>query len=190
MQIVNVLKDMNMPFFKGESKPQRNIQQNKDNKNPISTTGEREMLLKGAVAAGIGFGAKLLFSLWENGFELESLWNLSDKLLKKNKKDNGNLLLHVGGFAAITVGFVGAVAALYTVLKTPQILYDGKINSFKKGKDMDVYIKSNKVEKELYEQINDKAKAATTEEKKVLAQQYLKLKAAKNPVPDFVQINN
>lgn len=65
-------------------------------------------------------------------------------------------------------------------------MYDGKVNAFKKGKDMDVYVKSNKVEKHLYDQMNDKAKEATPEEKEKLKQQYLKLKAAKNQTPDFV----
>ena len=92
----------------------------------------------------------------------------------------------MAAFVGLTAGFIGVVAGLYTLFKTPEIVYKGKVNAFVKSKDMDVYSKSNKVEKELYDQMNDEAKEATPDEKKVLAQQYLKLKAAKNQVPDFV----
>ena len=51
---------------------------------------------------------------------------------------------------------------------------------------MDVYIKGNKVEKELYTQMNEKAKTANKEEKAKLKEQYLQMKAAKNRIPDFV----
>ena len=53
---------------------------------------------------------------------------------------------------------------------------------------MDVYIKGNKVEKELYNQMNEAAKNADAAQKKHLALQYAKLKSAKNIVPDFVQL--
>ncbi len=38
--------------------------------------------------------------------------------------------------------------------------------------------------------MNEKAKKTTAEERKVLAQHYLKLKAAKNQTPDFIQSSN
>ena len=90
-------------------------------------------------------------------------------------------------FSQFRENFIGAVAAIYTIFKTPEIAYKGKVNAFVKGKDMDVYTKSNEIEKDLYNQMNDKAKNSTAEEKKVLAQQYLKLTAAKNQVPDSVK---
>lgn len=156
--------------------------------NPISKLGERENLLKATVIAGLGVGARALFYLWEEGFEFESLWKLGTKIVDKNKKGNKNKeLLYLGAFGALTIGFIGAIAAIYTLYKTPEIMYDGKVNAFVKSKDMDVYIKGNKVEKALYEQMNDKAQNATKEEKEVLAQQYLKLKAAKNQIPDSIK---
>ena len=60
-------------------------------------------------------------------------------------------------------------------------------NAFKKGKDMDVYIKGNKVEKELYTQMNEKAKTANKEEKAKLKDQYMIMQKAKNRVPDFIK---
>lgn len=156
--------------------------------NPISKLGERENLLKATVIAGLGVGARALFYLWEEGFEFESLWKWGTKIVDKNKQGAKNKeLLYLGAFGALTVGFIGAISAVYTLYKTPKIMYDGKVNAFVKSKDMDVYIKGNKVEKELYDQMNDKAENASEEEKKILAQQYLKLKAAKNQVPDSVK---
>ena len=53
---------------------------------------------------------------------------------------------------------------------------------------MDVYTKTNEVEKELYTQMNEKAKNADDEEKAKLKEQYLKIQAAKNQVPEFVDM--
>jgi hypothetical protein len=53
---------------------------------------------------------------------------------------------------------------------------------------MDIYIKSNEAEKELYTQLDEKAKQTNSEEKDTLKEQYLKLKNAKNKVPDFVNL--
>lgn len=157
--------------------------------NPISKRGERETLLKATVITGLGVGARALWYLTEEGFTLDGIFNASEKLVDKNKKGLTGAkrsLAHIGAFGALIVGFVAAVAVGYTIYKSPNIMYDGKVNAFKKGKDMDVYVKSNKVEKHLYDQMNDKAKDATAEEKEKLKQQYLKLKAAKNQTPDFV----
>ena len=161
--------------------------QSEEDKNPISKLGERETLLKTTVIAGLGFGAKALFYLWENGFEIEHLWDVSTKIAEKNKQAKSKPLIYVGAFVAVVGGFVAAVAALYTLFKTPEIVYKGMVNAFVKSKDMDLYRKSNKVAVELYDQMNDKANEATAEEKKILAKQYLKLKAAKNPTPDFIK---
>ena len=95
----------------------------------------------------------------------------------------------IGGPIAVIAGFVALMALGYTVYNAPKAIYNAKINTFKKGKDMDVYIRENAVETELYNQMNDKAKNATPEEKEKLKQQYTKLKAAKNVVPDFVKLN-
>lgn len=156
-------------------------------KNPINTAGERANLLKVTAVAGLGVGAKALLYFWEEGFEFQDLFNWGIKIVDKNKPGAKNKqLLYFGAFAALVTGFIGAVAAIYTLSKTPEIMYNGKVNAFKKGKDMDVYIKGNKVERELYDQMNEKAENATPEEKKILAQQYLKLKAAKNQIPDYI----
>lgn len=163
-----------------------------DDKNPISKLGERETLLKAAVIAGLGFGVNALWYLADDTFVLEDTFNMSRKLVDKNKKGLTGVrrsVTHLGAWAALCAGFVALMAVGYTMVKTPEVMYNGKVNAFKKGKDMNVYIKGNKVEKELYNQLNDKAKDASVEEKEVLSQQYLKLKAAKNQTPDFVNKN-
>lgn len=159
-------------------------------KNPISKTGERATRLKATVIAGLALGGRALLWLYDEGFIGEGLWYKSENIAKKNfKNETGSkqTLRTLGVWGAMIIGFIAVVSALYTLVKTPEIMYDGKVNAFKKGKDMDVYIKGNEVEKELYNQMNDKAKEATPEEKEILKQQYLKLKAAKNQTPDFIQ---
>jgi hypothetical protein len=163
-----------------------------DDTNPISKLGENQNLLLATVIAGLGLGARALFYLAEDTTVLERAFEISTKLVDKNKKNvkgKNKMLMHLGGWALVMGLFIAGFAALYTLFKTPEIRYKGKVNSFVKGKDMDVYIKSNKVETELYNQMNEKAEKATEEEKKVLSQQYLKLKAAKNQVPDSIKDN-
>lgn len=161
-----------------------NQNETNSNKNPISKTGERATLLKATVVAGLAFGGKCLLELFDGDFLFDDFINAGEKIAQKNKASG---LKQLGIWGGIIGGFVLAMAALYTLVKTPKIMYDGNVNAFKKGKDMDVYIKGNQVEKDLYNQMSDKAKEATPEEKEVLKQQYLKLRAAKNQTPDFIQ---
>ena len=159
-------------------------------KTPISKLGEREVLLKATVLAGLSAGGSALLWIVEDGWMIDILsdWgtNLVDKK-RPNVKGPKKLGFYLGATAALIGGFVAAVAAVYTLYKTPNIMYEGKVKAFTKGKDMDVYIKGNKVERELYDLMLEKVQNATKEEKKGLSQQYLKLRAAKNPVPEFVK---
>lgn len=164
-----------------------------DDKNPISTRGEEVTLLKTTVGAGLVVGLRALWWLCEEGFMFDITEGVGRKIVDNSAKLTGKSASsgkYLAAWAAVTVGFVAAVAAVYTLYKTPEIVYQGKINAFKKGKDMDVYAKGNKVERELYDQMNEKAANANFEEKKKLAEQYLKLRAAKNQLPDFIEGEN
>lgn len=190
MKVTNNLT--NNLYYAGSFSANPKESANKD-KNPISKTGERETLLKGVALTGLGVGARALWWLFEEGFEFESIYKAGSKIVDKNRKDvtgSKKELLKLGAFGALTIGFVAGIAAIYTLYKTPEVMYKGKVNAFVKGKDMDVYTKSNKIEVSLYDQMNEKAKNATPEEKEVLKQQYLKLRAAKNQTPDFVNVKN
>lgn len=161
-----------------------------DDKNPITKRGEEATLLKATVGAGLYVGAEALYYLTDGGFMFEELFDYSVNKVDKNAKLSGkppSAGKYLAAWAAVTAGFVAAVAAVYTLYKTPEIMYESKVNAFKKGKDMDVYVKGNKVERELYDQMNEKAANASFEEKKKLVVQYLKLRAAKNQLPDFIE---
>lgn len=184
MKIAKIQNDF--ANFRADNPSKSTEKKTAGDENPISKLGERETLLKATVITGLGVGARALWWLTEEGFAFDGLYNASEKFVDKNKTGVKRSIAHLGAWAALIVGFVAAVAVGYTIYKSPNIMYDGKVNAFKKGKDMDVYVKSNKVEKHLYDQMNDKAKGATAEEKEKLKQQYLKLKAAKNQTPEFV----
>ena len=63
-------------------------------------------------------------------------------------------------------------------------MYQGKINAHKKAEEMDVYLESNRVEKDLYNEVGQKAKEAkTSEEQEKVRQQYTKLQMAKTKPP-------
>lgn len=162
-----------------------------DTDNPISKKGEKAKLIKMTFLGGLAVGARLLFELMDGDFVFDELADKAGKIVDKqhgNAKGWSRALLGIGAFAGLVAMFVGGFALLYTLFKAPKINYDGNVNAFKKGKEMDVYTKTNEVEKELYTQMNEKAKNADDEEKAKLKEQYLKMQAAKNQVPEFVDM--
>ena len=94
----------------------------------------------------------------------------------------------IGAFVGLLAAFFAGVAILYTAFNAPKIAYESKVNSYKKSKEMDVYVKANEAERELYTQLDEKAKMSDKEEKFQLKEQYLKMKNAKNQVPEFVNL--
>ena len=189
-----------MPSFKADKK----VQHPEKDENPISRNGETMNLIKGTFLCGLAVGGKLLLELVDNGdFVVESIANASDKkqpldmkefannLEKKYNANKGKRAMYaIGAFVSITAALLCGFAILYTAFNTPKIVYQSKINTFKKSKEMDVYIKANEAERELYTQLDSKAKEADSEEKEHLKEQYLLLKNAKNQVPDFVNLKN
>lgn len=176
------------PAFK-ENKSE-NQQENQADKNPISRFGETANLIKATFIGGLLLGAKCLAHLVEDGdFVIDEIAKKAGELVDKNKADvsrNKKILYKFGAFASLFAAALTGFALLYTAYKAPKIAYESKINTYTKSKEMDVYIKANKAEKEIYQQLSDKAKTSTQEEKKELSDQYLKMRIAKNQVPWFV----
>ena len=174
--------------------------------NPISQKGEAMNLIKTTFLGGLGVGGYLLLELIEDGeFVLDSMFQYSDKLSKASTKKEQNkikneietakkaakdtkILKTLGIFATLIAAVISGFALLYTAFHAPKIAYESKVNAFQKSKEMDVYIKANEAEKELYEQLDNKAKDSTPEEKEKLKTQYMQMKNAKNQVPDFVKL--
>ena len=185
---------VNIVGMAGFSRP--SFSENKKNaqtpQNPVSKRGEMSKLFLGTFVAGLGFGAKMLAELLDGDFAIEHLFKAGDNVAEKNFKNaskNKRAIASVGATVGLVGIFIAAMAVVYTLFKTPKIAYESKINSFKKGKDMDVYIKGNAIEKDLYTQMNEKAQEATEEEKVKLKEQYLMMQMAKNRVPDFIQLS-
>lgn len=190
-----------IPFKKTKTAPTQN-----SDDNPISRKGETMNLIKATFIGGLAVGGKLLLELVDDGdFVLESIANASKKAADRNQPVNMRNLaeeieskrkfnkskraLHfIGAFVAITAALLCGFAILYTAFNAPKIAYQSKVNTFKKGKEMDVYIKANEAERELYTQLDEKAKNSDAIEKETLKEQYLMMKNAKNQVPDFVNI--
>lgn len=191
----------NIPKVKSLSFRNNNHQsQNEIDDNPISRKGEIMNLIKLTFIGGLALGAKLMFELIDDGeFVLDTLGDFSKKAadkkikdLEKAKKDikGRRAIFGIGAFVALLAAGLCGFALLYTAYNAPKIAYESKINAFKKGKEMDVYVKSNEAEKGIYEQLDEKAKVSNQEEKDVLKTQYLKMVNAKNQVPDYVKLKN
>lgn len=183
---------------KEQSKPQPTLEE-----NPISRKGEVMKLITATFLGGLALAGKLFLELVDNGDFVAEIFAEKankaanagikldkDKLLGEAKKEvkNRKVLHSVGAFAALVATFFAGFALLYTAFHAPKIAYESKVNTFKKSKEMDVYIKSNEAERELYAQLDEKAKQSNPQEKTQLKEQYLKLKNAKNEVPDFVNL--
>lgn len=171
----------------------RSTKQTDSINNPISTKGERMKLLTATFIAGLGLGVKLLAELMDGDFLGEILFkkgrNIANKAEKQAKlSKNKKILVGIGSVVGLVGMFIGGFALLYTLYKTPKINYDGKVNAFKKGKEMDTYLKSNKIEKDIYTQMNDKAQNSDFSEKEKLKEHFLKMQMAQNKVPDFVKL--
>lgn len=164
----------------------------KQDENPISKAGEKAKLIQATFVAGLGVGTKLLFELVDDfDFVGEKISKKADNIVNKQHKNvtpRKKMWLSLGAWAGLTATFIAGFAFLYTLFKAPKINYEGNINAYKKNKDMDVYIKGNDTEKELYTQMNEKAKNANNEEKTKLKTQYMQMQMAKNKVPDFVKL--
>ncbi|MDR1168347.1 MAG: hypothetical protein LBK53_05610 [Heliobacteriaceae bacterium] len=162
-----------------------------DMKNPISRSGEKSKLTKAVFWGGLCLGGRLLLELLDGGFLFEHAGKAGDKIAEKNYKNASKnkkaIMSLLSTFGVIGIG-IGAFAALYTLFNIPKIQYKGNVNAFTKGKNMDVYIKSNRVEKEIYTQMNEKAKTADATEKVELAGQFMQMQAAETKVPEFVKL--
>ena len=159
--------------------------------NPISRKGETMNLIKATFLGGIALGSRLLWELFDGDFIFEHAGKYGTKLVDKNragltgaKRD----LYRAGAAVGLIAAGISAFAILYTMLNTPKIAYKSKVNTFKKEKEMDVYIQANEAEKNIYTELSEKAKDANEEERTKLKEQYMQMKMAKNEVPDFVKI--
>ncbi|MCQ2957753.1 MAG: hypothetical protein MJ180_02500 [Candidatus Gastranaerophilales bacterium] len=185
--MINAINPANIITFS-----QNNAQITKNNdKNPVSKVGEASLITKATFIGGLAVGARLLWAVFDNSFLIEEAAEKAGKIVNKNHnqlKGWKKNLLHVGAFTGIVAAAVCGFALLYTLFNAPKIAYKAKLNSYKKGKDMDAYISANKAEKELYTQLDKKAKSSNSEEKKNLREQYMQLKVAKNDVPTWIKL--
>ena len=179
-----------------QNNTQSNIKKTVYDKNPIKRSGERATALLATLSLGAVAGLRLLLMILDDGegegakFLVEFSEKIAKKILKKNGKPGEKLTKMNKIFApvAVVAAFVAAFAFVYTLYNLPKTLYKADVKTYKKKKEMDVYIKGNAVEQELYNQMNEKAKTATQQDKAKLNAQYAKLKAAKNVVPAFVKL--
>jgi hypothetical protein len=194
----------NTPISFKNTPPQKPVKQVSTNDNPISRKGETMKLITATFLGGLALAGKLILELADDGDFLIEIFSKKAKkmaddgakkidnkaLMDEARKEikNKKVLNTIGAFAALVATFFAGFALLYTAFHAPKIAYESKVNTFKKSKEMDVYIKSNEAEKELYTQLDEKAKKSNKEEKTQLKEQYLKLKNAKNEVPDFVNL--
>lgn len=192
---INPVRNKYVTFSSASTQVQKNAPSTScadNDKNPIKKSLEQLDAIRATITAGISAGVYALYYLNKEGFAFDTIFDTGLKIAQKNESKTKKALIplmYLGSVALVFAGFVAVIAAAYTAFNAPKALYKGKVDAFKKEKEMDLYIKGNKVEKELYNQMNEAAKNANPEEKKQLAIQYAKLKAAKNVVPDFVDMH-
>lgn len=183
-------------IFLNQSRSAKNKKAESNDENPITIKGERMKLVTATFLGGLALGVRLLAELFDGDFLGEKVFDKSEQIAKNRMKNNKiaskaskrkQALITLAAFLGISGLFIGAVAIIYTLYKAPKIAYNGKVNAFSKGKDMDVYIKGNKIEKELYNQMNKKAKVADKQEKDTLKMQYATLRMSKNELPGFIK---
>lgn len=177
--------------FAAGSAKQNQTKSDTAEQNPVSRKGETMNIVKATFIGGLALGGRLLFELFDSEFLFEHAEHAGTKLVDKNKAGlsaSKRTLYRAGATVGILMAAVSGFALLYTMLNTPKIAYKSKVETFKKQKEMDVYIKANEAEKGIYTELGDKAKDADEIEREKLREQYMQMKMAKNQVPDFIKL--
>ncbi len=164
----------------------------KDAENPISKKGEKVVLFSGAFLSAAGAILKIFYNLAKDdtdGLIGKRFDKFVNKIIdKKNPNVKGKEReVMVFGTSLIVLGLIVVGGAILSVIsKAPKLNYEGNINAFKKSKEMDAYIKGNKAEVELYNQMNERAKSTfDPEERQKLYSSYMMLQNAKNIPPSW-----
>lgn len=147
-------------------------------KNPINPKMEYLTATLATISAGFGFALYVIGDMADD----VDFSNISKKAGKKFLP-NAHPLIRV---AVALLAAIGTLSALYCAVKLPKNLYKTKVETYKKQKEMDVYVRTNNTEKKLTERIDENAKNANSDEKQQLATDYIKLKSAKNNIPYFI----
>lgn len=167
-----------------------NIKNKED--NPISKKGEKVVLFSGAIISSMGAIIKIIYNLTKDdseGYWSEKFNKFVDKIIDKknpNIKGKKRQIMHIGTSILVLGLIVVGGAILSVITKAPKLNYEGDINTFKKTKEMDAYIKGNKAEVELYNQMNERAKSTFDPiERQKLYSSYMMLQNAKNIPPSW-----
>lgn len=194
---INPVQNSFSPLIRFTNNPKSAAENNieHDKENPISKRLEQLDVVKASIIAGLGFGARALYYIFDDTDLLDYTFDKSQQLAQKNyghiKNGFKRGLLGAASFAAMLIGVVGLLAGLYAIYNAPKSMYQGKINAHKKSEEMDVYLAGNRVEQDLYAEVSKQAKSASTvEEQEKVKQQYLLLNAAKNQTPAFVDFKS
>ncbi len=183
----------NINFKAKSTKPEQKTNSNKTQENPITRKGETMNLILATFVSGLALGARLLFELLDGDFLFETAEKQASKIVEKNKKEataGMKNMYKFGASLALIAGGISGFALLVTALSAPKIVYKSKVNTYKKQKEVDVYIKANEAEKNIYSELNERAKSANSKERDELKAQYMQMQMAKNELPEFLKQNN
>lgn len=171
---------------------QTNLDNHKETENPISKKGEKVVLFSGAFLSAAGAIIKGCCNVaaedTDGSFRKSFNKFINNIIDKKNPDVKGKKReIMFLGTSLIVLGLIVVGGAILSVIsKAPKLNYEGNINAFKKSKEMDAYIKGNKAEVELYNQMNERAKSTfDPKERQKLYSSYMMLQNAKNIPPSW-----
>ncbi len=197
MNLITVKNTGISPNFGNNSviKTDKTTNTNKNHKeaeNPISKKGEKVVLFSGALISAMGVTIKGLYKMScedTDGSLGKSFNEFINKIIDKknpNVKGKKRKVMFIGTSLLVLGLIIVGSAILNVITKAPKLNYEGNINAFKKSKEMDAYIKGNKAEVELYNQMNERAKSTfDPEERQKLYSSYMMLQNAKNIPPSW-----
>ncbi len=153
--------------FTGETKKSLNKkedsgQKNQEYENPVNRVGEYFNAISKSIyrAAGVSFRTFIHALACGAG------------------SDDDNPIIH-----AATIGLlVGAATFVFTL---PYNIYKANIDFFRRKKEMDVFVRENKAEQTMYEQMDEKIKNGDTNQK----DNYMKLRMARSKPADSLKKN-
>lgn len=179
------LRNYQTPQFKGTIAKKHTEVANKeqDYKNPIKSGFEYIDATKATLAAAVVVTGRVLLEFSDG----DAIGEIIDAVYKAKKSPNNTMKEIFKNKRIKVLSLIPlAIAGVYFVTHLPKNIYKKKIETFQKKKEIDVYTRTNSAEKALYERVHTESLTANDSQKNDLAKTYLKLRTAKQKLPDFV----
>lgn len=164
--------NINNPCFAGSDEVDKDINSNlQEDENPIKFGFELLNAMGKSIVSIVSAG--IVWSFYDGGDLLEALYSQMKKFSKAKA-------------AGLTFAALLGIGLIGFFIKLPETYYNAKVKTFEKRKNVDVYLKNNKLEKDIFETLDKQGQEAkSSKEIKNVASNFMKVSANKQQAPNL-----